>query len=390
MLNELTYLCNMLKKSHYFNISKIYKTMYKSNQPYNKLPLLPPKINLTNTLFKKTIDANKALAELKGLAGLIPNQAIILNSLILREAKDSSEIENIVTTQDALYKAFSTDNEPLDPNVKEVLNYREALWVGFEIVKKKRLITIREIIKIQELLIGNNAGIRQQPGTALKNAKTGEVIYTPPFGKDVIEEKLKNLEQYMNTEDEVDPLIKMAIIHYQFESIHPFYDGNGRTGRIINVLYLILNELLDLPILYLSSYIINHKKQYYEGLEMVRTKNDWEGWIFYMLDSIEQTSKSTINLIKSIKELIDKEIENVKEKCPKIYSKELVESLFNQPYCRISTLETSLNITRFTASKYLKELENIGLLKGEKMGRDMLYINNPLFALLKKQDKLLK
>jgi len=354
--------------------------MQKSTQPYNKLPLLPPKINFTNTLFKKTIEANKALAELKGLAGLIPNQAIILNSLILKEAKDSSE----------LYKAFSIDNEPLDPNVKEVLNYREALWLGFEVVKKKRLITIREIIKMQELLIGNNAGIRQQPGTALKNAKTGEVIYTPPFGKDVIEEKLKNLEHYINTDDDVDPLIKMAIIHYQFESIHPFYDGNGRTGRIINVLYLILNDLLVLPILYLSSYIINHKKQYYEGLDKVRTQNDWEGWIIYILDSIEQTSKSTINLIKSIKGLIDKEIENVKEKCPKIYSKELVESLFNQPYCRIFTLESSLNITRFTASKYLKELEEIGLLKGEKIGRDMLYINKPLFALLKEQDKLLK
>jgi Fic family protein len=310
--------------------------------------------------------------------------------LILREAKDSSEIENIVTTQDALYKAFSIDNEPNDPNVKEVLNYRKALWSGFEAVRKRRLITIREIIKIQELLIGNNAGIRQQPGTALKNSKTGEVIYTPPSGKDVIEEKLKNLEKYMNTEDDADPLIKIAIIHYQFESIHPFYDGNGRTGRIINVLYLILNELLDLPILYLSSYIIQHKKQYYEGLEKVRTKNDWEGWIMFMLDSIEKTSKSTISLIKSIKGLIDEEIENVKEKCPKIYSKELVESLFNQPYCRISTLETSLNITRFTASKYLKELENIGLLRGEKMGRDMLYINKPLFALLKEQDKLLK
>jgi Fic family protein len=270
------------------------------------------------------------------------------------------------------------------------LNYREALWSGFEVVKKKRLITIREIVKIQELLIGNNAGIRKQPGTALKNAKTGEVIYTPPFGKEVIDEKLKNLEQYMNADDDTDPLIKMAIIHYQFESIHPFYDGNGRTGRIMNVLYLILNDLLELPILYLSSYIINHKKQYYEGLDKVRTKNDWESWIMYMLDSIEQTSKSTIHLIKSIKDLMDKEIENVKEKCPKIYSKELVESLFIQPYCRIATLENNLMITRFTASKYLKELEEIVLLKGEKMGRDMLYINKPLFALLKEQDKLLK
>ncbi len=358
--------------------------------PYNKLPLLPPKIEFSGKVFKKTIEANKALAELKGLAGIIPNQAIVLNSLILREAKDSSEIENIITTQDELYKAFSTDNMSQDPNVKEVLNYREALWMGFEIIKKKQLLTVRDIIKLQEVLIGNNAGIRKQPGTSLKNAKTGEIIYTPPFGKDVIDEKFKNLETYINSEDETDPLIKMAIIHYQFESIHPFYDGNGRTGRIINVLYLILNGLLDLPILYLSSYIIHHKKQYYEGLDKVRTKNEWENWILYMLDSVEQTAKSTIALIKSIKNLLDKEIDNVKEKCPKIYSKELVEALFNQPYSRIATLEEKLQVTRFTASKYLKELEEIGLLKGEKLGRDMLYINKPLFMLLKEQDKLLK
>lgn len=364
--------------------------MNNPKKPFNKLPLLPPKINFSKKIYHKTIEANKALAELKGLAGIIPNQAIILNSLILREAKDSSEVENIITTQDELYKTFSIENLNADPNVKEVLNYREALWMGFGIIKKKKLLTISDIIKLQEVLIGNNAGIRSQPGTSLQNAKTKEVIYNPPFGKEVIIEKLKNLETYINNEYETDTLIKMAIIHYQFESIHPFYDGNGRTGRIINVLYLILNGLLDSPILYLSSYIIHHKKQYYEGLEKVRTKNEWENWIFYMLDSVEQTSKSTILIIKNIKAQLDKEIENVRIKCPKIYSKELVELLFIQPYSRISTLEEKLHISRFTASKYLKELESIGLLKGEKIGRDILYINVPLFELLQKQDSLLK
>jgi Fic family protein len=358
-----------------------------ATQPYNKLPLLPPKITISAKVYRKAIEANKALAELKGLGGVIPNQAVILNTLILREAKDSSEIENIVTTQDELFRAFSVDNP--NPSVKEVLNYREALWTGFEMIKKRGLITTRDIIKIQEILIGNTAGIRKQPGTALKNARTGEVIYTPPFGKDVINDKLKNLELYINKSDDTDPLIKMAIIHYQFESIHPFYDGNGRTGRIINVLYLILNGLLDLPVLYLSSYIINHKKQYYDGLNKVRLKNDWENWILYMLDSVEQTSRSTIALIKDIRSLIEKEIETVKKKHPKIYSKELVECLFHQPYCRISTLEGALHISRFTASKYLKELEATGLLKSEKAGRDILYINKPLFSVLKEPDELL-
>lgn len=359
------------------------KKRYNPEKPYNELPLLPPKTSITPRVYVKTIAANKALAELKGLGALIPNQAIILNSLILKEAKDSSEIENIVTTQDELYKAFSTDNA-LDPAVKEVLNYREALWYGFENVKKKRLLAVREIMKVQELLIGNNAGIRKQPGTALKNARTGEVIYTPPFGKEVMEKLLKNLEQYINSnKDENDPLIKMAIIHYQFESIHPFYDGNGRAGRIVNVLYLILQDLLDLPILYLSSYIIKNKKKYYEGLDKVRTTGDWENWIIYMLDSVEQTAKNTIGLIKAIKILLDESVEEVRKKKPKIYSKELVEAVFSQPYCRISTLEKSLDVTRFTASKYLKELEGIKLLRGEKTGRDMLYINLPLFTLLK-------
>ena len=386
-LKGLTYLCNVLKKVNNFNILK--KTKMNINQPYNTLPLVPPKINYSSKVFQKAIEANKAIAELKGMANLIPNQAILINSLILREAKDSSEIENIITTQDELYQALTVEQEQLNPNIKEVLNYREALWLGYELVQKKQLITIRDIIKIQELLIGNNAGIRKQPGTSLKNAKTGKVIYTPPTGKDILEKKLKNLEHYINTNDGTDALIKMAIMHYQFESIHPFYDGNGRTGRILNVLFLILNNLLELPILYLSSYIIHHKKQYYDGLEKVRHKKDWETWIIYILDSTEQTAKSTIKLIREINLLMDKQVEITKKKCPKIYSKELIESLFLQPYCRISTLEKNLSITRFTASKYLKELESIGLLVSQKTGRDIVYIHKALFDLLKKQDPIL-
>jgi Fic family protein len=358
--------------------------MYDPNKPYNELALLPPKLAMSSKIYSKTISANRALAELKGMAGQIPNQVIILNSLLLREAKDSSEIENIVTTQDELYKAFSIDSPGLNPAVKEVLNYKEALWLGYELIQKKKLITTGEILKIQECLMGNNAGIRKQPGTALKNAKTGEVIYTPPFGKDVIEDKLKNLEEYINSNlDDVDPLIKMGIIHYQFESIHPFYDGNGRTGRILNVLYLINEGLLELPILYLSSFIIQNKKQYYQGLDDVRQKSEWEEWIIYMLDSVEYSATDTIKTIRGIKSLLDDTIEKVKSELPKIYSKELVEVLFHQPYTRISALEEQLGITRFTASKYLKDLEAIGIVKGEKVGRDMLYININLFELLR-------
>ncbi|MFA6262289.1 MAG: Fic family protein [Bacteroidia bacterium] len=358
--------------------------MYSPDKPYNKLPLLPPKLTLTPKVYNKAIQANKALAELKGMTGLIPNPVIILDSLVLREARDSSAIENIVTTQDELYKAYSVGNTDLNAAVKEVLNYKQAMWLGYELIKKKKLITTRELMKIQECLMGNNAGIRNQPGTALKQVRTGKVIYTPPFGKDIIQDKLKNLEEYINgTNEDMDPLIRMGIMHYQFESIHPFYDGNGRTGRILNVLYLIHEGLLELPILYLSSFIIKQKKQYYKGLNNVRQNRNWEEWIVYMLESVAYSATDTIKTIRGIKLLLEKTIEKVKLKRPKIYSKELVEVLFHQPYARISALEDQLGITRFTASKYLKDLEKIGVLKGEKVGRDMLYINIDLFNLLK-------
>ena len=365
----------------------IHTDMFNPNKPYNELPLLPPGNDaITKKVLEKAIVANRALAELKGIAGIIPNQTIILNTLTLKEAKDSSEIENIFTTQDELYKAFSAEGTSINPSVKEILSYREALWQGFELIKKKRLITTREIVKIQEVLAQNNAGIRSQPGTALKNGRSGETVYTPPYGKDIIQKKLKNLEEYINTDDDgTDPLIKMAIIHYQFEAIHPFYDGNGRTGRILNVLYLIHRELLDLPILYLSSFIIKNKSDYYNGLTDVRTKKAWESWIIYMLDSVEYTAKDTTKTIKAIKALLDKTIEKVKRELPKIYSRELVETLFHQPYIKISHLVEGGLIARQQGSVYLQQLESIGILSSKKVGREMIYVNVGLFKLLKEQ-----
>lgn len=362
--------------------------MYDPKQPYNDLSLLPPDIQLSAQVYNKAIEANKALAELKGMADMIPNQAIILSTLILREAKDSSEIENIITTQDDLYRAFSAEIGDYNPAVKEVLNYKEALWKGFELIRDRKIISINMLNQIQEVLVKNNAGIRSQPGTALKNARTGETIYTPPFGKDIIDGMLKNLEEYINiNDDEVDPIIKMAIIHYQFESIHPYYDGNGRTGRMLNVLYLIQQNLLDLPILYLSSYIIKHKADYYNGLSAVRDNNKWEEWILYILDAVEKTSKDTIKTIKDIRQLLDETIEKVKTDLPKIYSRELVEVLFQQPYCKIAHLVKHGIVTRFAGSKYLKLLEEIGVLKGEKLGRENLFINVRLYELLQERSK---
>ena len=359
--------------------------MFDPNTPYNELPLIPPVDEVvTKKVLEKAILANKALAELKGLARIIPNQTILLNSLILKEARDSSEIENIFTTQDELYKAFSDTSSPADPSIKEILNYREALWQGYELIKLKNLITTREIVKIQEILVRNNAGLRSQAGTALKNTRTGETVYTPPSGKDIIENKLKNLEEYINTDDDgTDPLIKMAIIHYQFEAIHPFYDGNGRTGRILNVLYLIYKELIDLPILYLSSFIIKNKPDYYLGLTNVRIHDAWEDWIIYMLDSVTYTAKDTTRIIKKIKELLDHTFEKVKSELPKIYSKELVETLFHQPYIKIAHLVAQGIIARQQGSIYLQKLESIGILSGKKIGREMIYINIELYNLLK-------
>ena len=337
----------------------------------------------TKQILKKAISANRALANLNGMAKTIPNQNIIINSLVLQEAKDSSEIENIITTHDELYKA-TVDTSNISQATKEVKSYADALKEGFYLVKEHNLLLVRDIVKIQAILENNNSGVRKQAGTVLKNETTGEVVFTPPQSEDEIRELLVNLEKYINTQDDVDPLIKMAIIHHQFESIHPFYDGNGRTGRIINILYLVLNELLELPILYLSRYIIQHKADYYRLLQEARVKDAWEEWILFMLDGVEQTSQETIKMIHNINELMETTAKKIQEKLPKIYSKDLVEILFVHPYTKIEFLtDKKIVKTRQTASSYLKELENIDLMKSIKLGRNVFYINIELFNMLK-------
>ncbi len=337
----------------------------------------------TTVILKKSIQANKALAKLNGIAKIIPNSTILINSLVLQEAKDSSEIENIITTHDELYQA-SLNIGVVSNASKEVQNYREALLTGYNLVLNQKLLLKKHIITIQQSLEENNAGVRRQSGTVLRNVQTSEVVFTPPQDFETIEKLLANLEVYINNPNNLDPLVSMAVIHYQFETIHPFYDGNGRTGRIINILYLILNGLLELPILYLSRYIIRHKSDYYRLLQEVRTKNNWEEWILYMLDGVEQTSYETIELINQIKDLMDATKHIIKEESPKLYSKDLLEILFMHPYTKIEFLVSELELHRETASKYLKELEKIGVLKSTKIGRNKYFINVKLFELLKR------
>lgn len=355
------------------------------NIPYNNLPIIPPEIDLeTKPIMRKLADARAALAEMKGIGEIIPNQSMLINSLTMQEAKDSSEIENIVTTQDDLYVAFATQKKKIDPQIKEVLNYREALWYGFNIIRNRGILTTNDITSIQKRITDNDAGIRKQPGTQLRNALTGEVIFTPPVGESLIRSLMKNLEDYINIDDdEIDSLIKMGIIHYQFESIHPFYDGNGRTGRIINILYLVLKGLLNIPILYLSSFIIKEKKEYYQLLKDVREKNKWEDWIIYILIGIEKTAKQTTITIKRIKDLLENVIDRVKTDLPSLYSKELIETIFEQPYCKVSSLVDKGLYERRTAMKYLRELERIGILKSIPKGNQVLFLNVNLYDLLK-------
>ena len=352
--------------------------------PYNNLPKLPPNVDLeTRQVMRKLAGTRAVLAEMKGIGKVIPNQAMLINTLTMREAKDSSEIENIVTTRDELYIAFASQKN-MTPQVKEVLSYREALWFGFELIGKRGLLTVRDITSIQSLVIQNNAGIRVQPGTQLKNAVTGQVIYTPPEGEDVIHALLKNLEQYINIDDnQIDPLIKMAAIHYQFESIHPYYDGNGRTGRIINILYLVMKGLLDIPVLYLSSYIIKRKRDYYRLLSEIREKDKWEEWVLYILQGVEETALQTIKLIKKVKSMLDETIGEIKTALPHIYSKDLVEAIFEQPYCKVNSIVDKGLYERRTAMKYLRELERIGILRAVPTGNQVLFLNIRLYELLK-------
>jgi len=352
-------------------------------QEYIPAPLPIAQDLETKKVLKKIVSANRALAELKGAARSIPNQTILINALTLQEAKDSSEIENIVTTHDELYRA-SIHAVNVSQAAKEVQRYREALYQGFDLVTKHKLLLKRDIVEIQQVLEDNNAGIRAQSGTMLKNEKTGEVVYMPPQNYEDIQRLMDNLEKYINDPemDEYDPLVKMAVIHYQFESIHPFYDGNGRTGRIINILYLMLQGLLDLPVLYLSSYIIKNKADYYRLLNEVRTDDAWEEWIMYMLDGVEKTSMQSVTIIEGITNLMQEYKQILREEIPKIYSKDLLELLFKHPYTKINFLVEELGITRKTATTHLRAIEKLGILESIKIGREVYFVNKKLFEML--------
>jgi Fic family protein len=346
--------------------------------------ILPPEMPLeTVGVLRALAKASRALAELKGYAETMPNQHILINAVTINEAKDSSAIENIITTHDELYEAMS-GSEDQNPSAKEVVHYRSALWEGYCRIQEQGILTTNLLIDIQSIIVQNQAGIRKLPGTVLLNSATGETVYTPPSGEDELRRLLANLEQYIHDNtDGVDPLIKLAVIHYQFESIHPFYDGNGRTGRILNVLYLVMEKLLDSPILYLSSYIIRNKDIYYRLLQRLRQKDNWEEWILFILSGIEQTATETLGLIKRIHEVIVDMTAEIKESLPKIYSKELIDLLFYEFYTKIPYIQAGLGITRKTAASYLQMLEKAGYLVSRKIGRERIYQNKRLFDLVR-------
>ena len=350
----------------------------------NTLKLIPPEVELeTKRILKQLTRSHRALAELKGFADVIPNKNILINAVTINEAKDSSEVENIITTHDELFKAMSGENYD-NPASKEVANYRTALWHGYRLVKEKGFLSTNMMIEIQQLVESNRAGIRKLPGTVLRNDVTGEVIYTPPSGEQEILNLLSNLEKYISDDyDNIDPLVKLAVIHYQFEAIHPFYDGNGRTGRIINILYIVLKELLDSPILYLSKFIIRNKSAYYRLLQEVTVKGKWEDWILFILQGIEETAEETLLLVKEISTLLENTAEQIKEVLPKIYSKELVDLIFYEFYTKITYIQDGLNVSRKTASSYLSSLEEAGFLISEKIGRERIYLNKGLVQIVK-------
>ena len=352
------------------------------------MPLLQPLEQLNPTRFetapllKKLTSASRQLAELKGVAGSIPNQGILINTLGLQEAKDSSAIENIVTTHDDLFKCEDQSDLPANAAAKEVLSYRQALRTGFEQVRDSGLLTLNHILQIQEVLEENRAGFRRLPGTALKDGQ-GQTVYTPPQDPEVVLRLMGNLERFLNGDIpfDADPLIRMCLIHHQFESIHPFYDGNGRTGRILNVLFLVKERLLDIPVLYLSSHIVRTKGEYYRLLQAVRDHDAWEDWVLYMLDAVEQTAIRTIETIEGIKGALYDYKHRIRTR-HKFYSQDLINNLFTHPYTRIEFIERDLNVSRITATKYLDALAADGFLLKQKKGRGSYYVNLALTAVL--------
>ena len=348
------------------------------------IPTLPLPYDLeTVAVLKQLNKANKKLAELKGIARTIPNENILISMLALQEARDSSAVENIVTTQDDLYQAGVSDNiRIINPATKEVLRYREAIFEGFEMVRKNKILSNNVIKKVQEKVKQNNAGFLVSPSKALVNQSDGRVIYTPPQDINEVNEKMSNLEAFINDQElsSLDPLIKMAIIHHQFESIHPFGDGNGRTGRIVNILYLVITDLLDLPILYLSRYITHRKGEYYHLIQAIRDKNtdnakEWEEWILFILKGVEETAGNTIELVKGISHLMAEYKNVLRPIFDKAYKHELINNLFFHPYTKIEYMQHDMMVQRKTAAKYLDRIVETGLLEKVKKGRENYYIN---------------
>ena len=349
----------------------------------------PPKLPLdleleTKPVLKKLSSAHRCLAELKGAAGLVPNEGILISTLSLQEAKDSSAIENIVTTHDDLYRSDALAERFTSIAAKEVHYYAQALREGFEVVRHTNLITNNDILNVQATLERNQAGFRRLPGTELKNDRTGETVFTPPQTYDEISDLMSNLESFINGEwaADLDPLVRMAVIHHQFETIHPFYDGNGRTGRILNILYLVKEGLLDSPVLYLSRYINQNKADYYRLLQAVRTEGAWEEWILWMLQGVEQTAHQTTRLVHSMRSMMQDYKVRIRALYPKLYSQDLLNNIFSHPYSKIAFVERDLGVGRITATRYLDQLVEGGFMTKIKQGRDNYYVNRPLMQLL--------
>lgn len=363
-------------------LTPMVKATFKRNQPYNDLPLLPPATNLeTPKVMRKTIAAARALAALNSTLVNLPNPNLFLDTIYLQEAKASSEVENIVTTNDELYISMVTEKKVAYGSAKEVLAYKNALWLGMEEIQKKPFITTNLCIRLVQAIKQNRAGIRNTQGTQLKNP-LGEVVYTPPTSEALIRNKLANWEQFIHADSTLDPLLSMAVMHYQFEAIHPFADGNGRTGRILMLLYLKLSGLLEIPAIYLSDYINSNKAAYYQCLRGVTERNDWETFLLYMLDMIKTTAEEGVRLINSITTAIDESTAAIKAKLPKIYSKELVEILFRLPYTKRQHLIDAQIGNPKTAGNYLNTLEAFGFLSSVKVGKEKLYINRHLMQIL--------
>jgi Fic family protein len=355
-------------------------------RPFDDLPLLPPAQEVeTRAVLKACIEARAAVAELRQAGALIPNQGVLINSIPLLEAQASSEIENIVTTADRLFLFDGGPEEQADAATKEALRYRTALWDGYRSLLNRPL-TTATAVEVCRAIKGIALDIRRTPGTQLINDHTGATIYTPPSGETLLRDKLANWERYLHDEGDTDPLVRMAVMHYQFEAIHPFVDGNGRTGRVLNLLYLVERGLLDIPVLYLSRYIVQHKADYYRKLLAVTTDDKWEDWILYMLAAVADTARWTTRKIAAIRTLIDATAERMRADAPSIYSRELAELIFERPYARIAHVVDAGLAKRQTASVYLKELCTIGLLEENKVGREKVFLN-PAFVELLKRDE---